>query len=258
MLTVWLAPQSDTGTGWRPGSPAPASTSGCPPDCRPIRTHGWRPGPSGCSPRRPAGPWPATGPGWPTGPSSRGRRWWTRGRRSRPGRSWPRGRRSAGSSSSCPPTALPMSAWSPSPAASWWTAPDPSTSPAVICGGCWPTPSVPANRHLPELGPVRTGNGEIDDPGRFHQVGRKGLLGQLEMGRPDVGARRVVLERLDEDVFVAVVHTPRPLEPQIPGLGPGRLGELAGDFRPTVGVLGFYQELGGDEDHGGPLALESY
>ena len=63
------------------------------------------------------------------------------------------------------------------------------------------------------------------------RYGRQLGLRLLEVVGLHVGARRVVLERLDEDVLLWVLEVPRPVEPQVARLGAGRLGEGAGDRR---------------------------
>ena len=116
--------------------------------------------------------------------------------------------------------------------------------------------------HLAEQGPVVLRDGHVDDPGRLGEVGWQRLLRVLEMVGLDMcGAGLIVAKGLDQDKLRRVVHASRPLEPQATWLGTSCPGELTSDLRPPVGVLGLYQELGGDEDHFGSLvrpALENH
>src|SRR5699024_5482976 len=91
---------------------------------------------------------------------------------------------------------------------------------------------------------------------RRGEVLRELLLHRLEVWGVHVRARPLVGERLDEHVGVRVLHAAGPLEPQVPGLGQGGLGELAGDLGPLVGVLGLHRELHVDEDHRPVLSEE--
>ena len=105
------------------------------------------------------------------------------------------------------------------------------------------------DRHLPQLRPVVLVNRLTDDLRRRHEIGRQLQLGLLEVRGGDVGAARVtVAEGLDQDILGRVVQAARPVEPQAARLGPGGLGERAGDPRPVLGVLGLHPELRGDED----------
>src|SRR5262249_60960131 len=80
--------------------------------------------------------------------------------------------------------------------------------------------------------------------------------GLLEGPGLDVrGPGLAVAEGLDQNVSGRVRQASGPVEPHAARLGAGRLGELAGDLGPGVGVLGPYLELGGDEDHRTPSAL---
>jgi hypothetical protein len=94
-------------------------------------------------------------------------------------------------------------------------------------------------------------DGDVDDPRRLREVARQPLLRLIEVRGLDVrGAGLGVAERFDQDVLIRVVHAPGPVEPQAARFAVARLGELAGDLGPGVGVLGQYPELGCDEDHG--------
>ena len=123
-------------------------------------------------------------------------------------------------------------------------------------GGANPQPAHPeggasVDPHLAKLTPVVLVDGLADDLRRRGEVGRQLGLGGLEVVAVDVRATGIaVAERLDEDVFVAVVQAARPFEPQAALLGARGLGEGTRDLGPGVGVLGTDGELGGDEDQG--------
>lgn len=123
-------------------------------------------------------------------------------------------------------------------------------------GGANPQPAHPeggasVDPHLAKLTPVVLVDGLADDLRRRGEVGRQLGLGGLEVVAVDVRATGIaVAERLDEDVFVAVVQAARPFKPQAALLGARGLGEGTGDLGPGVGVLGTDGELGGDEDQG--------
>src|SRR5699024_9570535 len=88
-----------------------------------------------------------------------------------------------------------------------------------------------------------------DDLRRRGEVLRELLLHRLEVRGVHVRARTLVGERLDEHVGVRVLHAAGALDPQVPGLGQGGLGELVRDLGPLVGELGLHGELHVDEDH---------
>src|SRR5699024_8916562 len=88
-----------------------------------------------------------------------------------------------------------------------------------------------------------------DDLRRRGEVLRELLLHRLEVRGVHVRARTLVGERLDEHVGVRVLHAAGPLEPQVPGLGQGGLGELARDLGPLGGERGLHGERHVDEAH---------
>ena len=104
--------------------------------------------------------------------------------------------------------------------------------------------------HLAEQGPVVLRDREVDDPRGVRQVRRQVPLRRLEVRGVDVRpAGLAVPEGLHQDVLVRVGDAAGPVEPQAARLVPRRLGELGGDLRPPVGVLGPDLELGRNEDH---------
>jgi DNA-binding NarL/FixJ family response regulator len=113
-----------------------------------------------------------------------------------------------------------------------------------------PPLAIARDGHLAEQGPVVLRDREVDDPRGVRQVRRQVPLRLLEVRGVDVRpAGLAVPEGLHQDVLVWVGDAAGPVEPQAARLVPRRLGELGGDLRPLVGVLGPDLELGRNEDH---------
>src|SRR5215813_2845717 len=112
------------------------------------------------------------------------------------------------------------------------------------------------HRHLAEKGPVVLRDRHVYYPGRTGQVARQRPLRLLEMLGLHMGHAGVsVLEGLDQDILARVVQASRPVEPQAARLGPGRLGEVTGDLRPPICVLGPHREFRRYENHRSPLVV---
>src|ERR1700712_1653564 len=59
----------------------------------------------------------------------------------------------------------------------------------------------------------------------------------------------VVLKRLDQHELVRIIDTPRPVEPQVAGLGSSSQGEVPRQIEPTIDVIRLDLELDRNEDH---------
>jgi methyltransferase (TIGR00027 family) len=97
---------------------------------------------------------------------------------------------------------------------------------------------------------------------RVHDLGhpRVGVShlahGRLEVVRGDVGVPgRAVLEHLHQHVEVRVVDAAEPVEADVAGLGPGRLGERGRKVRPLVRMLSADGVADDAHDHGAVLLV---
>src|SRR6478609_7859593 len=88
-----------------------------------------------------------------------------------------------------------------------------------------------------------------DDPGSFGQRLRHVGHGLLEVAAVDVVPGGVVLEGLDQDELIGVVHAAGPVEPQVAGLLTGGPGEIVHEAEPALGPVGLDLEFNDDEDH---------